>query len=187
MSKLIHDEVVNEYFEWIYRIVCDDRFAEDISFRKLLMRLHDIEFAYTIRRDENRAADGINLRHRFAVRSKWSDVYKEVELTLNGPCSVLEMMVALSIRCEENIMDNTAYGDRTGQWFWGMVNNLGLGDMDDKVYDKRQVDDIIVRFLNREYDRDGKGGLFRVKRIRSDMRKAEIWHQMCWYLDSIGD
>ena len=187
MSNLFRDEVMNEYFEWICGIIRGDKEESGVSFRKLLMRLHDIEFAYTIRRDENRAADGINLRYRFALHSRWSDIRNEVKQALDGPCSVLEMMAALAIRCEENIMDNTAYGDRTGQWFWTMVINLGLGDMDDDHYDKKHVDDVIVRFLNHEYARDGKGGLFRVRRCHSDMRKAEIWHQMCWYLDSIAD
>ena len=36
----------------------------------------------------------------------------------NKTCSVLEMMIALAIRCEEHIMDDPDVGNRTGQWFW---------------------------------------------------------------------
>ena len=39
-------------------------------------------------------------------------------------CSVLEMMVALAICCEETYMDNPNIGNRTGQWFWNMVKNI---------------------------------------------------------------
>ena len=39
--------------------------------------------------------------------------------------------------------------------------------------------------MNREYDSDGKGGLFTVKQSKYDMRTVEIWWQMNWYLDSI--
>lgn len=178
MTNRLRDEIINDYFEWIYKLVCRDRFARSISYRKLLMRLHEIEFVYSIPMDENRAADGVSLRRRFAVDSDATDA-------LDGPCSILEMMVGLAIRCEENIMDDPAYGDRTGQWFWGMINDLGLSGMDDIHYERRKVDDIVVRFLNHEYSRDGKGGLFHVRNSTRDMRKKEIWSQMCWYLDSI--
>lgn len=183
----MRNAVINQYFEWIYGLVCGDRFADDISYRKLLMRLHDIEFVYTIPRDENRAADGVSLRQRFAVQSELTLTRNDIYDAIDMPCSILEMMVALAIRCEETIMDDTAYGDRTGQWFWGMINNLGLGAMDDRHYDKIFVDEVITRFLNHEYARDGKGGLFRVRNTRRDLRKLEIWIQMCWYLDSISD
>ena len=94
------------------------------------------------------------------------------------------MMVALAIRCEENIMDDPSYGNRTGQWFWGMIVNLGLGFMTDSRFDEKFVDDVIFRFLNREYEPDGKGGLFTVRNCKYDLRTVEIWYQMCWYLDT---
>ena len=103
----------------------------------------------------------------------------------DDPCSVLEMMIALAIRCEENIMDNPEVGDRTGQWFWGMIANLGLGAMYNSRFDREYVDETIARFLNRDYDPDGKGGLFRVKNCDHDMRDMEIIDQLFRYLNSI--
>ena len=102
---------------------------------------------------------------------------------ITGPCSVLEMMIALAIRCEETIMDNPLYGDRTAQWFWRMMSNLGLGLMTDDIYDRDLVKQKIDRFLNREYDPDGKGGLFYIRGCAEDLRNVEIWAQLCWYLD----
>ena len=95
------------------------------------------------------------------------------------------MMLALSIQCEE-IMDDTAYGDRTRQWFWGMVTNLGLGAMEDNHYDKKYVSRVLERFLDRDYEADGRGGLFRIKNCADDLRDIEIWVQMLWYLDSVA-
>ena len=178
----IDDQIKNEYFEWMYDTVCGDRFSKNISYRKLLMHLHDIEFTYIIQRDRNRAEDGIDLRHRFA--SDHPDIY-DPERYLDGPCSVLEMMVALAIRCEESIMDNPNLGDRTGQWFWGMITNLGLGDMVDKRFNRVYVDMVISRLLKREYEPNGKGGLFTIRNCKRDLRHVEIWYQLQWFLDNI--
>ena len=82
-------------------------------------------------------------------------------------------------------MDDPNMGDRTGQWFWGMIINLDLGPFVNGKFDKRLVDDIITRFLNREYEPDGRGGLFMIRHCTRDLRTVAIWHQLCWYLDSI--
>lgn len=179
------DQIANEYFNWLYDLMCGGRYAKGISYKKLLSHMHGKEFRYLISRDENRADDGIDLRYRFAVQERPSKIPDEIAGYLDGPCSVLEMMAALAIRCEEGIMEDPTMGDRTQQWFWGMVVNLGLGGMHDRNYNRRAVDDILERFLEHQYDSDGKGGLFRVRGCNRDMRTAEIWYQMCWYLDTI--
>ena len=175
------DRINDEYFEWLCELIDVNRFSKRVSYRKLLMRLHDIEFTWFIFRDENRADDGLQLRRRFAlVRDDLS-----VQRYLEGPCSVLEMIVALALRCEECIMDDAAIGNRTGQWFWGMVHNLGLTPMTDDKFDREFVNDVIYRLLNREYEPDGKGGLFTVRHCAHDLRTVEIWCQLSWYLGSI--
>lgn len=173
---MTQDRLNNEYFEWLFELVCRDRYAKEISFRKLLMHLHDTEFVYIIERDRNRAKNGITLRRRFI--SEGDDL-------ITGPCSILEMMVALAIRAEEFMVD-PIMGDRMPQWFWGMITSLGLGSMTDDNYDRRYVDDVIDTFLDRNYAPNGKGGLFTIKNCKDDLRYVEIWYQLCWYLNSIG-
>ena len=173
------DRIENEYFEWMYDLVCGKRYSKSVSYRTLLMYLHSTEFIYSIPKDRNRAVDGIGLRRRFAL----SENCEEKADYLTGPCSVLEMMIALSIRCEEGFMDDPTVGDRTGQWFWGMIVNLGLGPMTDNRFDKHLVHDILTRFLKREYEADGRGGLFTVNHSKYDMRDVEIWTQKNYYLD----
>ena len=150
------DRINDEYFDWLCEVVDSKRFSKHVSYRKLLMHLHNIEFTWFIPYDDNRADDGIMLRRKYAL------AHHDEELSdyISGPCSVLEMMAALAIRCEESIMDDTLFGNRTGQWFWGMIRNLGLSPMNDSNFDAEFVDDVIARFLNREYEPDGKGGLF---------------------------
>lgn len=178
-----HLNVENDYFEWMYDLVCAGRYEEPNSYRKLLTHLHNVNFTYRIRSDADRAHDGVNLRHRFAHRNR-DYCYDYVTRSLDGPCSILEMMIALAIRCEDT-MDDTKYGDRTGQWFWKMINNLGLGAMVDYRFDEIYVEKVIDNFLNRKYDPDGRGGLFMIRGCNTDMRKLSIWMQMCYFLDAI--
>lgn len=177
------DKINNDYFDWLYNIVCGERYSDRTSYGKLLMFLHSIEFRYILPMDKNRALDGLDLRRRFSIDLGYEDDYLADHIT--GKCSVLEMMIALAVRCEENIMDDTRYGNRTAQWFWGMINSLGLSGMVDNRFDKRSANDIIQTFLDREYKPNGKGGLFTIKSTRKDLRKVEIWYQLNWYLDTI--
>lgn len=181
LDQEIANKIFDEYFEWMFNLVCEDRFSKDISYRKLLTYLHEKEFIPSLPRDENRAEDGMDLRYRFAILH----CYEDELYYLDGPCSMLEMMVALALRCEESIMDDPAMGNRTGQWFWGMIANLGLGDMVDERFDIHRADRIINRFLRRDYEPNGKGGLFTVRNCKRDLRNVEIWYQLCWYLDTI--
>lgn len=179
MSRL---EIRKEYFEWLYSIVCEGRVSNEYSFRKLLEYLHEVEFTYRMKIDNDRASDGIRLRRRFA--NSYEDYDYAIE-SIEGPCSILEMMVALSIRCEEAIMTDPDYGDRTGQWFWRMIVNLGLGSMSDNRFDEKYVKNVINDFLKRRYEPDGRGGLFTIKNRDADLRSIDIWTQMMWYLDSM--
>ncbi len=182
VNMRIEDRVRSDYFEWMYDLMCQGRFAKGITYRQLFTFLHDTEFIYFVPYDENRAEDGIALRYRFCLFHNCEDL----EYCLDGPCSVLEMMVALAIRCEERIMADPEKGDRTTQWFWNMINSLGLSSMTDYNFNEWLVNDVITRFLKREYDPDGKGGLFTIKRWNHDARDTEIWRQLLAYLNTLG-
>ena len=125
----MENELINEYFEWMYQLVCGN--VKRVSYRKLLCHLYDTPFDYSIAMDGNRAEDGVDLRYRFGYEHNIEG--SAIASCLDDKeCSVLEMMVALSIRCEEHIMDNPDIGDRTGKWFLNMIENLGLKKMSDK-------------------------------------------------------
>lgn len=174
-------ETINkEYFDWMCDLVCD----RQSPYRKLVARLHELEFTYTLPMDDNRFTDGVDLRYRFAYDR---DIHPAIiaEYLDNKPCSVLEMMVALINRFEEQIMDDPAIGDRKTQWFKSMLESLGLLEMTDSNFNEHKVDLAITRFLHRDYAPNGRGGLFTVENYRRDMRLVEIWYQMCWYLDEV--
>ena len=178
------NELMNEYFEWMYQMVSQNGYFPNRSFRKLLKQLLETDFYYLIGMDGNRAEDGIDLRYRFGFENDISQA-EIANLLDDRPCSVLEMMVALALRCEEHIMSDSHVGNRTGLWFWDMILSLGLDRMFDARYDSEYVDEIIRRFLDHEYQPNGEGGLFSVQNSSSDLRGIEIWYQMMIYLNEI--
>lgn len=178
---MFRDQIINDYFEWLWNFTKCRGHSQN---RKIITLLHNIEFRYSIPMDANREEDGIDLRYRFMTEVGIPKNYQEVYGYLDGPCSVLEMMIALAIRCEESIMDDPDIGDRTSEWFWLMMKNLGLDYMSDRKFDRNIAEEKISIFLDRRYKRNGEGGLF-VVNGRRDLRKVEIWYQMCWYLDTI--
>jgi hypothetical protein len=166
----------------MYDMLCGNKYAPGISYRRLLSHLHSTPFIFSIPHDANRAEDGTDLRYRYSLIQGYDEVPEELDI---GPCTVLEMMLALSLRCEETIMDDPRYGNRNRQWFWAMIANLGLNGMTDDRYDGYLVDEILERFLMRQYEPDGTGGLFRLRDCKYDLRKIEIWCQLMWYLNTI--
>lgn len=178
------NELKHAYFDWMCQLVYDDRYLKRLSYRKLLTRLNEIDFNWVIPMDADRAADGTDLRYRFGYENSYEGPVIANCLD-DRPCSVLEMMIALAVRCEEHIMENTDEGDRTGQWFWNMIVSLGLGTMTDDRYDERFVDMAIDQFMYRKYASNGEGSLFTVHDPNRDMRSINIWYQMCLYLDEI--
>jgi hypothetical protein len=164
-------EISNRYLKNIIALVYDDRYGN--SYKELFEYLYSKEFTWTIAMDRNRALDGIALR----------DTYGYPGDPLDEPCSVLEMLIALASRIENQLMWNYEEGDRTSQWFWTMLTNLGLNALDDEHFDISIAEQIVDRFLNREYDYNGEGGgLFVLNKPPADMRAVEIWFQVNWYI-----
>lgn len=174
-----------EYFRYLYQMVCgDDTVSTKSKWGMTLAHLFQTPFRYSyISMDGNRLEDGLRLRDRFGEQNG----YSQHQLTLldGYECSVLEVMIALALRMEEETMSSSEFGDRTNQWFWYMIVSLGLGGMTDDNYDQDEVEFIINRFLDREYDSDGSGSLFYVPGTTKDFRRIEIWYQMCEYLNTI--
>lgn len=179
------NDLRDQYFEWLCELIdYDERSFK--SYSRLFNLLHKTDFQVIIGMDENRAEDGIDLRYRFGESCGYHQA--EIATCLDiSPCSVFEMMIALALRCKESIMDNPDEGGQIGKLFWVMISNLGLESMSDERYDNLYCLNVIHRFLNREYSRNGEGGLFVIENCKYDLRSVEIWYQMCWYLDSILD
>ena len=173
--------ITSSYIRWMCDLVTNYSVFNIAMYTRLLTHLNTIPFEYFVDHDDNRYSDGINLRAFFESEMNYPD--ECMDDFMAKPCSVLEMMVALSNRCEIEIMAKPNGEDNTGYWFWCMMTSLGLNKMTDDVFDKDKVMDILHCFLERRYDYNGKGGLFTLKNPKTDLRKIEIWSQLMCYLN----
>lgn len=181
MSK--REKIKSEYFDWLVSKVFTEREASNFS--QVLSVLNDTIFTCDLPMDLNRAEDGKRLRDIYLDELDTRDSYIIDIMVDEHPCSILEMMVALAIRCEDDIMRDYDEGDRTGLWFWIMFENLGLSEYEDDNFDESRVNWILARFLKRTYEKDGKGSLFYIPNTRCDMREIEIWYQMSEYINTM--
>lgn len=174
--------IQGDYFAWLLGLISGAK-TDPWEYEQLLLYLHSREFYWKLPMDENRAVDGIDLRNRFIDET--GRLAGPVLDALDGPCSVLEMLVALAVRIETHIMHEEEEGDRAGEWFWIMIMNLELLDQKQLYFEEAEVSEIIDNLLERKYRHDGLGGLFYIDHCERDLRKVEIWYQMNWYFVQI--
>lgn len=151
----------SEYYRWLYSLV------DDSNHSILIKYLYQIPFRWQFVLDENRAAGGFNLRRKYAYENAI-----DIQDVGNGPCSVLEMLIALSERMTE-ILTMDIY-----DWFWDLIKNLKLDRFDDAHFDERGVNYILNVWLDRHYDSHGNGSLFPLREYSGDCRNLDIWGQM---------
>lgn len=183
-SNRVASNIQFDYFLWMVDLVCNKKYTDGLSWKKLLKFLDSVEFAYFMEMDGNRAKDGEQLRYRFGTENDIPISVIRYELD-NRNCSVLEMMVALAVRCEEHITTDPDYGDQTGKWFFEMIESIGLGGMDDRTFDEAYAERCVDDFLSRKYRYDGRGGLFTVPNSTKNMRTLDIWYQMMEFLNNV--
>ena len=132
------------YFHWLLKFI-GNGFCRKNSYFELLKYLFDAEYYWSIPMDENRAADGIDLRHRFVVEC---DEDEEASYAyLSGPPSVLEVMIALSIKMEY-IARGSIDINKSAQWFWGMIKSLDIFDCYDGNFDEGKVMYMLSRWMD---------------------------------------
>ena len=178
----------NQYFLWLCSIVCKDldyrnkktikdTYGKD-TYWYMLRVLGKTEFYSIIDKDDNRAGDGLYLRESFVSECGYGD--EEYKIINAGPCSVLEMLVALSKRLAD-IQSVLSHEDL----FWIMCKNLEI-NKDDLHIDLDDVKQKIDVFLSRKYKKDGKGGLFPLKKYVNDQTSIEIWVQAnAWIMENL--
>ena len=142
------------------------------------------EFQDIVELDHNLISNVVDMQNEFANERGFA--YPED----NHVISVFEVLAVMAIKAEDELMTNGDYGDRTPVWFYAMLHNLELDAYPDYIWNrrneneiKREIEDIMVRFLNREYNYDGSdGGAFVLRHPREDLRGVDLWYQLLWWL-----
>jgi hypothetical protein len=168
-------ELDSMYFGWLYaKVVHTLNNSPYNRFYKLMKSLYGTEFVWQLSGDDNRAEDGTDLRREFLVETKNSD---DSDWRQTDGCSMLEMLIALSRRCEFQT-EETAH-----DWFWEMLENLELSQFNDGAFPEEEiVADILDDFNWRRYRYNGTGGIFPIEHPSEDQRSVEIWYQFHEYL-----
>lgn len=168
------------YFQWLYAQVASTRLKNPtLTYWSLARQLYTTEFKWFLPNDDNRVYEGKELRLEFLEMNP--DANTPDQLWLEEGASFLEMLIALSRRL--SFADERA---SSMEWFWQLLKNLGLHDLTDDDYKKKDlvdyVDWTLQRVRDRTYDPNGRGGLFPLEHTDIDQTHVEIWYQMQYYL-----
>ena len=174
------ENIERDYFDWLYNIIDDTDYKYEHLINHIYDKVFDEESAVLIDKDVNRLEDALRLREDFIVEQLAREDEDFKEAFKLRPISLLEILISLSYRMED-VMEI----DRFPIWFWEMLSNLGLEEFDNDNFNRftiRKINKIINKFLNRNYEYDGNGGLFPLNNPPRDQRDEEIWYQMSAYL-----
>ena len=169
------------YLTWLYSQVSSvqNRNPEHNHWL-LLKQLYITQFDGYVPNDDNRVADGKDLRIEF-LQSTGYPLDDPYGYWFDLGCSMLEMIIALARRAA---FEDESLGSPV-EWFWRMIHNLELDGYTDNVFEisiQEEVEEVLDRLNNRRYSRDGSGGLFPLRNATEDQRKVELWTQMSAYL-----
>lgn len=151
----------------------------------------------TIKNDEIRAKDAMELRRRYAavVGSEADKSERDIDRiwkSVHGKCSVLELILSICYRLDTMVNEDEP-GAMVGMFFMILIRNMGF-DLSGKKDNREHISAVIDRFLKRNYEADGSGGgLFPLKKWSAeggskDQRTVSIWYQMgTWLNEHLDD
>jgi hypothetical protein len=172
----VNADLDEPYLIWLHdRIAYPDRHETYMSFAK---QLYIKEFVWLVPNDDNRAADGKDLREEFCREHNIESPDPE---WMGLGCSMLELLIAMS-----RMFAFEAEGEPR-DWFWKMMDNIDilLFAANDRKYSPRfqlWVDFALDRVIWRTYSPTGEGGLFPLETTDHDQRDVELWYQMSAYI-----
>lgn len=164
------------YLTWLYGQIADVEVANPSrTFWNLAQAMFTKEFVWFIPNDDNRVEDGRYLRCEFLEDLGLDEEDTDPDWMHLG-CSMLEMLIGLSRR-----LSFQGEGEPR-DWFWTLVDNLGLRYDDRKRFPAARVEEVLDNVIWRTYRPDGVGGLFPLKHPDRDQRDVELWYQLSAYL-----
>lgn len=168
------NSLTEDYLRWLEPQIRDKHGNPDQTYWDLLKLMFEREFVPRVHNDENREADGRDLRAEFChQRDLPLDSLENL-----GSASFLEVLIGLSKRL------SFAAGGHARGWAWQFLVNLELYRMADPLSRRKakQAEDILDTCIDRTYSPDGVGGFFPLAWPDEDQRKVELWYQMAAYI-----
>jgi hypothetical protein len=165
------------YFHWLVSQVREQGHTTR-TYWDVLRLMHEKEFVWLVPNDDNRIIDGTDLRLEFLEEVGNYDRYTRDDF---GPCSILEVMIAISRR-----LAFSAGGEPEG-WAWQLLDNLKLRNASDPLSSRKAktANNKLEALIWRTYQEDGTGGFFPLNWPPEDQTKVEIWYQMAAYINEI--
>lgn len=162
---------MSNYIHWVLTDKLGLTEKEMRSYLYIVLALTNVEFTWRHPMDENRAMDGLELRDDFEYET---GEYLDKSSGLMANCTFFEMLAALSMKCESQLMRNISMGDRTSKWFFEFLDNLGLLDTNLREDD---VKNIAEDFM------DGRLDMFPLKKKGIVQKNEQIWKQLSAYIN----
>ena len=167
------------YLNWLYKQIGNtDTKNPSRTHWKFAVQLYTKEFIWLVPNDDNRKADGIDLRYEFLDANNIEE--PDIEWMSTG-CSMLELLIGLSHRLSFET------GEESRAWFWELCENMGIGmrwscDRDYNNEKAIEIDEALDRVIWRTYSPSGLGGLFPLPTTHENQREVELWYQMSAYI-----
>lgn len=164
----------DRYLTWLYGQISDAKIRKGSkTYWDLLKQMHSTEFRDFFPNDENRAADGKELRVQWVCETQ--EAPEDEWLAL--PCSFLELLLGLAKRLTYQAEMTQEY------WFWQLLKNMDFDGYHDRSGYSRNFVNRRMRVVNdRLYDHMGNGGLFPLRNPSEDQTKVDLWYQMMAYI-----
>ena len=168
------------YLEWLYGQVAPVKARPRTrTFWSLFRQLYGTIFVAIVAHDENRCADAKDLRYEFLAENE--DLQGDLDW-MRSPCTMLELLIILARHLAFEMDDAPII------WFWHLLDQIGLKQFNDREYQlhpdpvEEEVSRILDRVIWRNYEPNGRGGLFPLRNSDRDQRKVELWYQLNAYL-----
>lgn len=166
------------YLLWLENELTREGNHPDRSYFELVYLMFQTEFKWSVDMDDNRLADGMELRAEFAHSHHNAS---RTGMNHLGPCSFIEVLIGLSRRLA------FVAGGTAPRWAWQLLVNLHLDQMWDHLSGSksRMASHIMDVVIQRDYAPNGDGGFFPLAWADRDQRQVELWYQLNAYVEEL--
>ena len=200
MAKVI--KVKDSYFNYLLSLISSDEIDARQDYYNLCTLLFDTEYTVLNPMDNNRANDASTLRERWLDNIRVKDERLKQEYANDvvvTPISVLEVLIALCVKVEDQILANPDVDYIAAKLFWELMDNLVKYGTFGTAYKK--ASDILTdekwctftedamkasikKVVTRTYHEDGRGGLFPIDKCKTNQRKMHLWANCMYYIST---